>query len=122
VAQGDGAIAPSSPQCGLRTRRLPSAFLLHLRELPYAPAKILVCRKFGFQVSLHEVFGQPGADDLSTDAHDIDVVMFHRLVRGVHVMAYRGPNAFYLVGGNRGADTGTADEQAAFCFAVLCRR
>src|SRR5262245_28593257 len=86
---------------------------IHVGELGDAAAKFLRRRELGVEVGGDQILGEPGADDLRADAHDVDVVMLDALMRRVHVVAHCGADAFYLVGADRGADTGAADHQAA---------
>src|SRR4051812_38534204 len=95
----------------------PSALLVHDAKLLDAAAEILIGGKFGGEVGRDEVHGEPGADNLCANAHDIDVVMLDALMGGMDVVADRGADTLHLVGRDRGADAGAADHDAARGFA-----
>src|SRR5471030_1500334 len=84
------------------------ASCIHVGELGHAPAELLFGREFGVEIGRDQVLGEPRPDDLRADAHHVDVVMFHTLMRGVDVVAHRRANALHLVGADRGADAGAA--------------
>ena len=95
-------IEPKTRIMAARPRR--SVLRLHGVELLHPAAAILVCRELGGQEGRDQVAREPRPDDLSADAHDVDVVVLDRLVRGVHVVADRRADPFHLVRGDRGTD------------------
>ena len=70
----------------------------------------------------HEIGGETRAYHLRAEADDIHVVVLDSLVRGVHVVADRCPDPGDRARGDRGADTGAADEHATLGLSVLDRR
>src|SRR3954453_7008607 len=60
-----------------------------------------------------ELGGKLGADDLRAQAEHVHVVVLDALVRGVDVVADGRANPGDLAGGNRRADAGAADQDAA---------
>src|SRR4051812_43649730 len=71
---------------------------IHVGELGNPPAEFLGCRELGVEIGRDQVLGEPGTDDLRADAHHVDIVVLHALVRGMDVMAHCGPDALHLVG------------------------
>src|SRR5581483_2740976 len=67
------------------------AFGIHDRELGHATTEFLGSRERRAEVGCDQILGQPRTDNLGADAHDIDVVVFDALVRGVDIMAHRSP-------------------------------
>src|SRR6478752_1907683 len=90
---------------------------IHVGELGDPAAELLRRRELGVQVGGDQVLGEPGTDDLRADAQDVDVVVLDALVRRMHVVADRGPDALHLVGADRGADAGAADHQSTLGLA-----
>src|SRR5579864_3673511 len=90
---------------------------IHVGELGDPAAEFLRRRELGVEIGRDQVLGEPGADDLRADAHDVDVVVLDALVRRMHVVAHRGADALHLVGADRGTDAGAAHHQAALGLA-----
>src|SRR5213078_4659921 len=67
------------------------------------------------QVGANEIDGERWADDLGAEAEHVHVVVLDTLVGGVNVVADRSSDARHLADGDRGADAGAADENAALC-------
>src|SRR6185312_9847825 len=86
---------------------------IHVGELGDPAAELFRRRELGVEVGGDQVPGEPGTDDLRADAQDVDVIVLDALVRRMHVMADRGPDALHLVGADRGAHAGAADHQPA---------
>src|SRR3954462_11457668 len=61
------------------------------------------------------------ADDLGAETEDVHVVVLHALMGAVAVVADRCADARELAGGDRGADTGPADEHGTLRVAALDR-
>ena len=75
----------------------------------------------GGEERAHEVLGEARPDHLGAEAEDVHVVVLDALVRGVDVMADGCPDAGDLARGDRSADAGAADEDAALGLSVLDR-
>src|SRR5476651_1442831 len=71
---------------------------IHVGELGNPPTEFLCCRELGVEIGRDQVLGEPGAHDLRTDAHHVDVVVLDALVRGMDVVGDRGADALHLVG------------------------
>ena len=97
----DALYVPASISCSLATRRDKSSSI----------------ENCGFEIGRNKVGREPRPDDLGADAHHVDVVVLHRLVRRMDVVAHRSADAFHLVGGDRCADAGAADHDAALDLA-----
>ncbi len=61
----------------------------------------------------HEIGGQLGADHVRTQAEHVHVVVLDALVGGIRIVADGSADPRQLRGGDRGADTGAADQDAA---------
>src|SRR5262245_39875590 len=74
-----------------------------------------------FQKRSYQLTGQFFPDHSGADAEDVHVVVLDSLVRGVRVVADRGPDTSELAGRDRGADSRAADEDTAISAPVLDR-
>ena len=68
--------------------------------------------KLGLKPRPDDFLGQLPGDDPRPERQNLRVVTFARPLRRVGVVRLRGPHPHDLVGGNRHADTGAADEDA----------
>src|SRR5664279_1332569 len=67
----------------------------------------------------HELDRETRPDHLGAEAENVHVVVLEALMRGIRVVADRGPDTGDVAGGDRRADTGATDENAALGPAVV---
>ena len=79
-------------------------------HLPQSPGMPFLAREPGARVSIHQFNRCLRADDAPTQNQNVHVVMFHSLMRRVHVMTQTRPDPFHLVGRNGSANPGPADQ------------
>src|ERR1017187_458972 len=86
--------------------------LIHLLELFYATPQVwIVAGKFCVEISFENVFGELGSDD--PGAHAEYVVVFNALVGTICVVTEGRAHSAHFVDGNRGANSGATDHDAA---------
>src|SRR4051794_13325309 len=86
---------------------------LHLLDLLQPTHVAFPAVEFRTQERADKLARELCADDLRPDAEDVHVVVLDALVGGVRVVADRSADTRKLAGGDRGADAGAADEDAA---------
>src|SRR4029077_10137499 len=89
----------------------------HLQSGGVTRLSVEACR----EKRAYEVGGETRPHDLRAEAEDVHVVVLDSLVRGVGVVTDRRTNAGDLARGDRGADAGAADENAALGLPGLYR-
>src|ERR1017187_6969359 len=88
--------------------------LIHLLELFYATPQVwIVAGKFCVEISFENVFGELGSDDPGAHAEYVDVVVFNALVGTICVVTEGRAHSAHFVDGNRGANSGATDHDAA---------
>ncbi len=96
---------------------MPRGSLLHLplhrRDLLEPCGVAIASVVAGAHEDGNELARHRRADDFGAKAQEVHVVVLHGLVRAVQIVADRGADAGHLAGGDRGACTGTADENTA---------
>ena len=73
------------------------------------------------QKGADQVRCQPVPHNLGPDAHDLHIVMLHRLVGTVDIVDDGGPNARDLIAGHTGSHAGAAKHNGLFCPTIQHR-
>jgi hypothetical protein len=81
-----------------------------------SPPAILIRAELGLDEGGNQILCQPRTNDLRTQAHDVDIIMFNTLVGTMKIMAYRRSNAADFVGGNGCSDPRSANHDSSIGF------
>ncbi len=77
--------------------------------------------EFGIQECGHQFDSQGWSHNPGTKRQDVNIVMLHRLVRRIGVVAQAGSHPFQFISGNRSANARSANQDASIDLPALDR-